>query len=71
MTTEQDVLYVPQLAAKMGRTESSIRSAVTRGADWLPPRLQLGARLAWRRATVDAFLKAREQKAARQHLVED
>jgi predicted DNA-binding transcriptional regulator AlpA len=65
MSTESDVLYVPELARKLGRTEASIRSAVARGADWLPPRLTMGERLAWRRETVEAFLKGREQKPAR------
>jgi len=60
---ESDVLYVPQLAAKLGRTESAIRSAVARGADWIPPRVELGKRLAWRKSVVDAFLKKREEAA--------
>lgn len=58
-----DVLHVPELARKLGRTEASIRSSVNRGSDDLPPRLQ-GRRLAWRTATVDAWLAAREQKPA-------
>ncbi len=58
-----DVLYVPDLARKLGRTEASIRSAVNRGGDDLPPRLK-GRRLAWRTVTVDTWLAAREQKPA-------
>lgn len=63
--SESDVLYVPDLARKLGRTEASIRSAVNRGdADWLPPRMQT-RRLAWRRQTVDEFLKGLETKPAK------
>ena len=66
MSTETpDVLYVADLAKKLGRTESAIRSAVARGDDWIPPRIDMGRRLAWRRGTVEAFLKARETKPAR------
>ena len=65
MTQQTDVLYVPQLAAKLGRTEAAIRSAVNRGADWLPPPFPMGRRLAWRREDVDAFLKAQAKKGGR------
>lgn len=62
---EPDVLYVIDLARKLNRTESAIRSAVARGgADWLPPRLQT-RRLSWRRETVEQFLKGLETKPAR------
>lgn len=59
---EADVLYVPQLAAKLGRTEAAIRSGVSRSAAWIPPRLDMGGRLAWRRETVDQWLAKREKK---------
>jgi hypothetical protein len=40
MSTEAQVLYVPDMAKLLGRTEAAIRSAVARGgADWLPPRV--------------------------------
>lgn len=66
MTTQQpEVLYVPQLAAKLGRTEAAIRAAVNRGADWLPPSFPMGRRLAWRAVDVDAFLRERAKKGGR------
>jgi len=66
MSTEApDVLYVDDLAKKLGRTEAAIRSAVARGgADWLPPRLNT-RRLSWRRATVDEFLWGLETRPAK------
>lgn len=61
---ESQVLYVPDLARMLNRTEAAIRSAVGRGgADWLPPRLNT-RRLSWRRETVDAFLRGLEMKPA-------
>lgn len=65
MNTDTDVLHVPELARKLGRTEASIRSSVNRGGEDLPPRLMIGRRLAWRAVTVEQWLAAREQKPAR------
>lgn len=61
MTDAAVVLYVPDLAKLLGRTEGAIRTAVNRGgADWLPPRLKT-RRLCWRRETVEAFLRSLEE----------
>lgn len=62
---QPQVLYVPQLAAQLGRTEAAIRSAVNRGAAWLPPSFQMGRRLAWRKEDVDKFLKDQSTKTRR------
>jgi predicted DNA-binding transcriptional regulator AlpA len=62
---EAQILYVPQLAAILGRTEAAIRSAVNRGADWLPPSFPMGRRLAWRREDVDSFLAQQAKKGGR------
>jgi hypothetical protein len=61
---QADVLFVKDLAAKLGRTETAVRTAVARGADWIPPRLAT-RRLSWRRETVDRFLLELEAKHAR------
>lgn len=57
-----DVLYVPQLARKLGKTDAAIRQAVNRGAEWLPPSFRLGSRIAWRVEDVDRFLEERSKK---------
>lgn len=63
MATETaDVLYVPQLAKLLGRTDAAIRTAVNRGADWLPKPFRMGVRLAWRREDVDRFLEERSKQ---------
>lgn len=68
MSTEPDVLYVADMARKLGRTESAIRSAVNRAKatrdwpDWLPPCLNQ-RRLAWLRQAVDAHLQALQMPA--------
>lgn len=59
-----DLLYVADLARKLGRTEAAIRSAVNRKADWLPPAFPMGRRLAWRLADVEAFLQRQSKVAA-------
>lgn len=63
MSTETEILYVPEMAKLCGRTEAAVRSAVNRGgADWLPPRLNT-RRLAWRKSTALAFLSSLEKPA--------
>lgn len=61
--SESAVLYVPDLARMLGRTEAAIRASVNRESDDIPPRLQIGRRLCWRRETVQQWLKDREQPA--------
>lgn len=63
-TAAPDVLYVSDLARKLGRTEAAIRVALNRGADWLPPAFKMGRRLAWRTADVDKFLAQRAKKGS-------
>jgi len=63
MTTESAVLYVPELAKMLGRTETAIRASVNRASDDIPPRLLIGRRICWRRDTVQQWLKDREQPA--------
>lgn len=67
MTTDTttDVLYVPQLAKKLGRTEAAIRAGVNRAADWIPPSFPMGRRIAWRREDVDSFLAKRAKNTGR------
>lgn len=56
-----DVLYVPDIARKFGRTEAAIRMAVNRGAEWLPKPFKQGSRIAWLAEDVDRFLRERSQ----------
>lgn len=59
-----DVLYVPDLARKLGKTEAAVRMGVARSSDWIPPAFKLGRRIAWRTADVDAWLAKRAKEAA-------
>jgi predicted DNA-binding transcriptional regulator AlpA len=60
MSTEAEILYVSDLARKMGRSEAAIRMAVSRGVDWLPkPMTNMGRRLCWMREDVQQFLASR------------
>lgn len=58
-----DVLYVPELARKLGRTEAAIRAAVHRGSRSVPPPFKIGRKHAWRPESVDAWLDGREAEA--------
>lgn len=63
MTDDQQVLYVRDLARLLGMSEAAIRGHYYRRSGALPPTLKLGARLAWRRATVLSWLAEKEKKA--------
>lgn len=60
--SEADVLYVPDMARKLGRTEAAIRTAIERDRlrgsrkKSLPPPFKLGGKWAWRRADFEAWL---------------
>lgn len=62
---QPQILYVAQLAAALGRTESAIRAAVNRGSTWLPPPFPMGRRLAWRREDVDSFMAQQAKNTGR------
>ncbi len=61
-----DVLYVAELAAKLGMTESAVRAAAFRDRlktkteeRTLPTPFYMGQKLAWRRRDVDLWLEQR------------
>ncbi|WP_275547553.1 hypothetical protein [Pseudomonas sp. Marseille-Q0931] len=54
---DPEIIHVPELAKLLGRTESSIRSAIQSRADWLPPYFKQGSRLCWRLESVRQFLR--------------
>ena len=58
-----EVLYVPELAKLLGMTEAAVRGAYYRRSGAIPKGFKLGAKLAWRRATVLAFLEDRERRS--------
>lgn len=60
---DQEVLYVPDLAKLLGLTEAAVRGHYYRRSGAIPKGFKLGAKLAWRRATVIEFLPEREQRA--------
>lgn len=60
---ETEVLYVPDLAKLLGMTEAAVRGAYYRRSGAIPKGFKLGAKLAWRRATVIEFLAERERRA--------
>lgn len=63
VSQEQEVLYVADLAKLLGVSEASIRGSYYRRSGAIPKGFKLGKKIAWRRETVAAFLREREQKA--------
>jgi len=58
---DPEVIHIPELAQMLSRTESSIRSAIRDGAQWLPPYFRQGTRICWRVETVRQFLREYEE----------
>lgn len=63
MAQDQEVLYVPELAKLLGLTEAAVRGAYYRRSGAIPKGFKLGAKIAWRRASVLAWLEERERRA--------
>lgn len=59
-----EVLFVPDLARKLGKTDAAIRAAAQRKSDAIPPPFRMGRKLAWRANKVDAWLDLQEKLAA-------
>lgn len=57
---QTEILYVPEMARLLGRTEAAIRAAALREVDWLPkPMTGMGRRVCWHKRDVDKFLEDR------------
>lgn len=51
-----EILYIPDLARKLGRTETGIRQAAYRRSRSVPPAMKHGNRYTWRLADVERWL---------------
>ncbi len=54
---EPEIIGIPELARLMGRSESSIRTAVGRLPDWLPKPMKQGRRVCWRLESARQFIR--------------
>lgn len=57
-----DLVYVAELAKRMGKTKAAIRRALSRKVKWLPPRFNMGGKgspIAWLRSDVDKFFQSK------------
>jgi predicted DNA-binding transcriptional regulator AlpA len=54
---EPELLFVPEMARFMGRSESAIRTAASRSAEWMPRPIKQGGRICWRLETVRQFIR--------------
>jgi predicted DNA-binding transcriptional regulator AlpA len=64
-----DLLYVKDIADKLGTTEAAVRSRVQRRDGSIPPFFWLGRRVVWRTETVDQWLKDQEARALSDRVV--
>lgn len=58
MDDECEVMFIPDLAKMLGRTESAVRQGLGRGVDWLPKSFRMGIRHCWLKEDVQEFLRA-------------
>lgn len=58
---QSEVLYVPQVAQLLGMTEAALRAHVYRRTKAVPSAFKLGRKLAWRRESVQEFLRRAER----------
>jgi hypothetical protein len=58
MDDDCEVLFIPDLAKMLGRTESAVRQGLSRGVDWLPKSFRMGIRHCWLKEDVREFLRA-------------
>lgn len=51
------ILYIPDMALLLRRSECSIRSAIYVNAWWLPPSFRMGNRICWLEEDVISFVQ--------------
>ncbi len=56
MAKQPEILYIPDVAALLGKTESAITSAYRRGQ--IPGAFKLLGRVAWRRSSIDEWIES-------------
>lgn len=61
-----DILYVPDLAAKLGISPEAVRIHLRRRTGGVPPSFRIGRRHAWHPADFDKWLQDKRDKAANQ-----
>lgn len=58
-----EILYIPEMARLLGKTETAIRQHAYRRTGAVPPAFRLGGQYAWHRADVQAWLDNKRNKA--------
>ena len=59
----REVIYIPEFARMIGRTEAAVAKAISRGCRDLPVPFKIGNRYAWRIAAVREWLERAEREA--------
>jgi len=59
----REVIYIPEFARMIGRTEAAVAKAISRGCRDLPVPFKIGSRYAWRIAAVREWLERAQRTA--------
>lgn len=69
MSEQADVLYINELAVKLGRSPIAVRGGIHKmmregkEINWLPKPFMMGSKYAWLRSDVDEWLKQKAEAA--------
>lgn len=60
-----DVIYIPEAAKRLGKTETALRAMLQRGSKNAPAAIKVGIKWAFERKEFDRFIKRRKDGGAR------
>jgi len=63
-----DIIYIPEMAKRLDRTEAAIRMAIQEGRDTVPRHFKIGRRICWTEEIYQKWLNkqiARSNKSER------
>jgi len=58
-----NIIYIPEMAQRLGRTEAAIRSALQEGRDTVPRYFKIGRRVCWTEEIYQAWLNKQIEKS--------
>lgn len=58
-----DVIYLPELAEKLGTTTDALRGHIKRQTGAIPPYFRMGRKYCWTRESVDKWIAKMDCKA--------
>ena len=62
--TDSEVIYIPEIAKMIGKSDAAVRAMLHRTPNKLPPSFKIGRKHAWNRGDVKAWLKKQAKGGA-------